>query len=143
MVSLSMVGSSASGAYGNGGSVNDITVSYSFLPLSFFEGVGEAEHRRFVEVLRQNLHSDRKPFGGIAARYAHARYARQTSGNGKNVREVHGQGVVHLLSQLESRERRDRRHKGIHLLKCVGKIARDQRAHFLRFQVVRIIVSRT
>ena len=91
----------------------------------------------------QNLHPHRQTFRGISARYAHARNSRQAPGNRINVREVHGQRVVHLLAELEGGEGRDRGHNGIHLLKRIRKIARDQGAHFLRFQVVRIIVSRT
>ena len=59
--------------------------------------------------LRENLHSNRQPFGGLSAGYAHARDSGETTGDGVNVREVHGQRVVHLLAQLECRERRNRR----------------------------------
>ena len=89
----------------------------------------------------QYLHPDRQSFGGCAARNAHARNARQAAGDGVDVGEVHGDRVVHLLPQLESREGRNRRHDRIHLLKRVREIARDQRAHLLRLQIVRVVIA--
>ena len=81
-----------------------------------FEGIGETEHGRLVEMPRQNLHPYRQSRGGIAARHAHARNARQAAGNRVNVGKVHREGVVHLLAQLERRERRNRRDDRVHLL---------------------------
>src|SRR5262249_32261593 len=57
MVILSMWGSSTSGAYGSGGSVKGISVS--FLKSGFFENVGQPKHGGLVEVASQNLHSCR------------------------------------------------------------------------------------
>src|ERR1035438_7007686 len=112
-------------------------------PLSSFEGIRQPEHRGFGEMPGQNLHSYRQALGGHSARYAHARNARQTAGNCIDVRKVHGDWVVYFFAQPESRERRNRRHNRIHLLKSVRKITGDERPHFLSLQVIRLIVSRT
>ncbi len=92
---------------------------------------------------RQNLHPDRQAGSGGSAWDAHARNARQTTGDGIDVREVHSDWVIDLLSQFKSWKRRNRRHDGIHLLQCVRKITCDQRAHLLRLHVVCIVIAMT
>src|SRR5690349_2563756 len=106
----------------------------------FFKSVGKAEHGGLVEMPGQNLHPYRKPLGGEAAGYTHARNTRQAAGDGENIGEVHSDRVVYLLAQLECRERRYRSHNCIDLCKSIRKIARNQSAHLLCLQIIRIII---
>src|SRR5947209_162943 len=104
MVFLSMCGSSASGAYGSGGSVNGIVISpLSSIAICVFESIRESQHRGLVEMLRHNLHPDRQAVAGVTARYAHARDSRQAAGDGIDIREVHSQRIVYLLAQFKRR----------------------------------------
>src|ERR1043166_6073594 len=145
MVIASMCGSSAFGAYGSGGSVNGIVDFSSFyselswalsciLSSAFcvlLNRIREAKHRPLVEMPGQNLHSHRQTVRCGSARDAHAWNPRERAGDGVNVGKVHRHRVIDLLAQLERRERRNRRHDGVHLFESPGEIARHQSAHLL------------
>ena len=63
-----------------------------------FERVTELQHGRLFEVIGDDLHSDRQPFAGLAARNAHACVARQAAGERVDVGEIHLERVEDLLA---------------------------------------------
>ena len=76
-----------------------------------------------------------------AARNADAADARQVAGNGENIAQIHLQRIVRLLADLERRRRRSRRHHRVHLLERLQKIVADERADFLRPQIICVVIA--
>ena len=78
---------------------------------------------------------------GFAARNRDTRNACQVRGHGVDIGEVHCQGIIYFLAQLESRRGTGRRDDRIHFFKSFVEIARQQCADFLRLQVVGIVIA--
>ena len=106
-----------------------------------FESIREAEHLLLVEMIAENLQPDRQAFACCAARHAHAGNARQAAGDGVNVGQIHLHRIVHLLADSESGKGRNRARRWHPPAESVREIARDQRAHFLRFQIIRVVIA--
>ena len=93
-------------------------------------------------MIRQDLHPHRQSLRGFPARHAHARDSRQIARDRVDIGKIHRHRIVDLLAQLERRERRHRRHDRVHLLERLRVIARHQRPHLLRLQIIRVVVAR-
>ena len=59
----------------------------------------------------------------------------------KMSRQIHLQRVVGFLADLERRRRRGRRHNRVHFFKSLQKIVADERADFLRPQIIRVVIA--
>ena len=118
---------------------------YLFSQMHLFERVGEAKHLLLVEMITK------KSADPPGARLLSTRRGRLHAGNtgeaagGKVVCKYHGEihlhRIVTFFADPKCRKRRNRRNDRIHGLKCSGEIAGDQRAHFLRFLVLSIVVA--
>ena len=109
-----------------------------------FVGVGDLEQFGLAEGLADQLEPHGERFSihlGESAREADAADPGQIDGDGENVGEVHPQRVVAPVAHLEGGLGRGGADDGIHLLKGAGKVLPDQRADFLRAQVVGVVVA--
>ncbi len=77
----------------------------------------------------------------IADRNRNPRNAGQICGHGVNVRQIHCQRIINFFAQLERRRRTSRRHDRVHFFERIVKVARQQCAHALRFQIISIVIS--
>ena len=59
----------------------------------------------------------------------------------ENVAQIHLQRVVEFFANLERRRRRGGRDDGIHFFKRLQKIVADERADFLRAQIIRVVIA--
>src|SRR5208337_2996797 len=80
------------------------------------------------------------PFGHSAGN-GNARDAGQAGGNSVDIGEIHLQGVVHTLAELEGGDGGGWGDDHVHLVKRFQKIPGDESAHFLGFQVISIVVA--
>src|SRR5438128_12079452 len=67
----------------------------------------------------------------------------QISGIRENIREIHLQRIGGALSEFERCHRRSRRNERIDLFKRLGEILANQLAHFLRAQIISVVITRT
>src|ERR1700751_5353040 len=109
--------------------------------ICFFEPARELQHAAFLKVRRKNLHANRQASLRLSARDGDSRDARQGTGNRVDVGQIHLQRVSRPFAEAKRRRRRSRRDNGIHLLKRIRKIASDQRANFLRAEIVGVVVA--
>ena len=93
-------------------------------------------------MIGDDLQPHRQPLRSLPGRHAHARDSRQIAGHCVDIGKIHRRRIVDFLAQLERRERRHRAHDRVHLFECLGVILRHQSPHFLRFQIVRVVVTR-
>jgi hypothetical protein len=99
-----------------------------------------AEQPRLREVRPDELQSQGQPVDETARR-RHAGQSREVRADGVDVVQIHGDRVVDLGADGEGRSRRRGPGEQIHLLECGAKIVRDQAAHALCLQIVRIEIA--
>ena len=104
-------------------------------------GIRGAEHLLLLERPADDLQADGQLPAAQAARKRDGRHPRQVHRNRVDVRQVHLQGVLDLLAQLESRRRHRGRDDHVHLLEDLVEVPLDQRPHGLRLPVVRVVVA--
>ena len=104
--------------------------------------VGHLQQAWLLEHASDQLQTDRQPLGIKAAGQADRRQASHVGGNGEQVGQVHGQGVLGVGAEGEGRGRRGGGEQHIHALEGRIKIAADQGAHLLGLLVVSIHVAR-
>src|ERR1041385_1998721 len=75
------------------------------------------------------------------ARNADATYAGEICGRGENVRKIHRQRVLGAFADLERRHRRSWGNNRIHFFECVNEVLPNQGAHFLRTDVVGVVIT--
>lgn len=111
------------------------------MPLGcLFVGVGDVQKGLFAEGLADNLHPDGQAIPE-ARREGDGGDARDIDGQGADIAQVHLEGVVRLLPNLEGDSGRGGRHQRVVLLEGGVKLAPDKGAHFLRLHVIGIIVA--
>src|SRR3954451_8699238 len=118
------------------------TVRY-LLRSRLFVGLSDAEHRRFVEMLREDLQPNGQAFRRFAAGYAHARYTGQVTGQRVYVGKIHRKRIFYLFADLERRKRRNRGDDRVHLPERLTEVASNQRANLLRLLIVSVVVAGT
>src|SRR5260370_32705309 len=87
------------------------------------------------------LQRDGKSGRAEPAGNAHLWQTGEVTGQGKNVHEIHRQGMVELLAQLEGGDRRSGRENRVDVLECLEEILPNQRPDLLSLEVVRVIVA--
>src|SRR5207244_2792844 len=102
------------------------------------EGVRDAQDRRFIQRLADDLHTDWQTVDH--ARWdTDARQAGQTRRDRKQVVQVHRQWILGLRAQREGSVGTRRTDNGVELLEDRVEVLFDERAYFLRLEVVRIV----
>ena len=99
------------------------------------------EHPRLVEIVADDLKSDRQTRAIEAAWNRHAGKAREIDGNGVDIRKIHLHRVAGLLSDPECRGRAGRPHDEVAFPERLGEVPRDQPAHFLRLYVICVVIA--
>src|SRR5260370_18083065 len=89
----------------------------------------------------QNLKSNGQARTGGAAGDTDPRDTGQIASDRIDVRQVHGQRVIGLFADLETRGGRGGGDDGVHLPESGFEISRQQRAHSLRLEVVSVVVA--
>ena len=105
--------------------------------------VRDAEQPGLAEVRADELQSGRQlaiALADEAARDRHRREPGQVRADRVDVVQVHRDRVAGLGAELEGGGRRGRTDHDVHLGKGPGEIARDQLPHFLRLEVIRVVV---
>ncbi len=103
--------------------------------------MGDLEQGGFLEVGRQELQADGQALLVEAAGQAEAGDAGQAGGQGEDVLQVHGQGVVHVLAQAEGGGGGGGGGDEIHLLEGALEVLLDQGADLLGLVVVGVVVA--
>src|SRR3990167_5710420 len=106
-----------------------------------FVRVGDPEDRCFVQMLPDDLHADGQSVGVKAARNGEPGEPGQVGGDGEDVRKVHLERILSFLPDFEGCCRRGRRDDGVACFESVFKVFFDQGSHFLRLQVVSVVVA--
>src|SRR6266545_5275741 len=104
------------------------------------ESVGYAKHRRLVEMIGEDLTSDRQTVNS-PNRHRHRWNAGEISGRGENIHQVH---LIRFADRPDWKRGgwRGRREQDVYAVgEDVRKIARDQLPDFLRFLVVGVVVA--
>ena len=104
-------------------------------------GEGDAQHLFFFKVFGNQLHTDGKTRLREATREAHPRETGKIHVDGKDIRQIHRERVVHLLPDLPGGRRRDGGQDHIALLERLFEIPPDQRPHLLPPDVVGVVVT--
>src|SRR5260370_42016593 len=89
----------------------------------------------------QNLKSNGQARTGGAAGDTDPRDTGQIASDRVDVGQVHGQRVIGLFADLESRGGRGGGDDGVHFLKSRFKVTGQERADFLRLEVVGAVVA--
>jgi hypothetical protein len=113
---------------------------------ALFVGVGDPEHRGFVQFLAKNLETNRELisfFFQETARHADPTDPGDVRCQSKDVREIHTQGIVCTLTQFECRCRRGGADNRIDLLEGSREILPDQGSNFLGPQIISVVIART
>src|SRR5262247_2460819 len=105
------------------------------------EGIGHAQDSFLIEWLADDLQTDRQPRRVKPARNGDPRDAGEVDGNGKDVGEIHLQGIVDLFPNLEGRCRRNWSDEHIDTSESLLKIPPDQRPDLLRLSIIGLIVA--
>ena len=92
-------------------------------------------------MLSDDLKTNGKPSVAESTGDGNSRQARQVDGDGQDIRKIHLEGILHLLTDHEGRCRRGRGQKRIELLKDSVEIPCDEGSHLLRLPVIGIIIS--
>src|SRR5512145_1491702 len=101
--------------------------------------VSYAQEHLFRQMRTHDLHADGEPVRE-AAWYRHARDARHVDLNREYIREIHIERVGDLLADAEGGGRCDRRDQRVTDLESFFEILADQRADFLRLEIVRVVI---
>src|SRR5881398_1206054 len=117
-----------------------LTTEYGRLTTALVS-VRYTQDRGLIEVLPQNLHSDRQFFRCLATRNRNPRNARQVRRHCVNIRQVHCERIIYFFAKLERRSRTCWCHDYVDFRKCVLEITREQRTHFLCLEVIRVVIT--
>src|SRR5579884_134542 len=101
--------------------------------------VRHAQDGLLVERLADDLQPNRQAVGQ-AARDRQAGQARHVDGDREHVVQVHGQRIVDFLAYLERRRWGSWCEEHVEALEGAVELLLDERPHFLRLEVVRIVV---
>ena len=104
-------------------------------------GVAYPEKQVFLEVWTHELHPDRQSLRIETDREGQPRYTRQVGGQGEDIFQVHCQGIIGMVAELEGGGRRNWGGDYIHLFEGLFKIALDQCPHLLGFTVICVVVT--
>lgn len=105
-------------------------------------GVGDAEEGGFPERFSEQLKTDGKlGIGRETTGQAEPGNPRQIAGDGEDVAEVHLEGVLSLLPDLEGGGGGGGRDDGIDALEGVEEVLSDQGSHLLRAEVIGVVVT--
>src|SRR6266568_6577207 len=91
-----------------------------------------SQNRRLIKMPPKYLQSNRQLFRGLAAWHGEPRNAGEVGCHRIDVRQVHRQGIIYLLAQLEGRRRTCRCNNRVDLHECRLEVARQQGPHLLR-----------
>src|SRR5208282_2571860 len=108
-----------------------------------FDDGAEREQRLFLERPSDELQTQRQAVRVEPARHRNARQSGHVHGHGENVIEIHFDRIDTALFTDGKRSRRCRRSEDRVHASCEAllEVALDQRAHFLRPQIIRIIIA--
>ena len=106
-----------------------------------FYGCAHLEDGGFVEVFAHDLDADRKAISGGAAGDADAADSGERGGDGVDIREVHGHGIVGFFTDFEGWRGSHGADDDIHLGKGFKEVAGDEGANLLRLLVVGVVVA--
>ncbi len=102
----------------------------------------DAKDRRFIKVLADDLHTDGHAFAVEAAGQREGGQAREVDRDRVDIRKIHLQRVLSFLANVKCGCWCGRRDDHVAAFEGGVKVALDQSADALRFQIIGVVISR-